>query len=114
MRGKLPDALDPTLRQLATQAAEPWAGMLRDHHEALTGLVAEIELVAHLNARLARQGLLRLHGEPPTDATSVAQGAMLRNLGDATLSLVADHSAYRSVLGSADRLRMPALLAFLR
>src|SRR6476660_1283798 len=51
-----------TLRDLADGAGEPWAGMLRDHHDAMCGLVAEIELVAHHNAGLARDGLRDLEG----------------------------------------------------
>lgn len=101
------DGLDPTLRGLAAQASEPWPGMLRDHHDALCGLVAEIELAAHHNARFAREGLLRVQddaGQHP---------AALRTEHDPTLSLVACHSAYQSVLGTASSLRMPALLAFL-
>lgn len=47
----------PTLRQLASLASDPWAGILRDHHDALTGLVADIEVVAHQAAEHARQGI---------------------------------------------------------
>ncbi len=61
-----------TLRAIAAQVPEPWPGILRDHHEHLTALVAEIELTAHRNADLARCGLdsLRLAtvsrgGDPP-------------------------------------------------
>ena len=50
----------PTLRQLASLAGNPWAGMLRDHHDALTRLVAEIEVVAHQAAEAARQGIRRV------------------------------------------------------
>ncbi len=49
----------PTLRQLASLAREPWAGMLRYHHDELTDLVAEIEVVRHRAAELARQGIRR-------------------------------------------------------
>lgn len=108
------DALAPTLRGLAAEAGEPWAGMLRDHHDALCGLVAEIELAAHHNAQAACEGLLRVQGALPTATSSLSHIPSLRDAHDPTLSLVADHSAYRSVLGSADSLRMPALLAFLR
>lgn len=108
------DALTPTLRELAAQASEPWAGMLRDHHDALCGLVAEIEVAAHHNARFAREGLLHVQGRPPTAEGALRHRTATRDGNDRTLSLVADHAAYRSVLGSADGLRMPALLAFLR
>ncbi len=50
----------PTLRQLASLASDPWSGILRDHHDALTGLVAEIEVVAHQAADHARQGMRRV------------------------------------------------------
>ena len=42
-----PNRQAPTLRQLASLTGDPWAGILRDHHDALTGLVAEIEVVSH-------------------------------------------------------------------
>ncbi len=109
-----PDMRLGTLRGLAAQATEPWAGMLRDHHEALCGLVAEIELVAHDNSRHARNGIRRLEGRMRAagDGPDAAPGDPGED--DPAFALVADHTAYRSVLGSADRLRMPALLAFLR
>ena len=50
----------PTLRQLASLAGEPWAGMLRDHHDALTNLVADIEVVRHHSAGQARRGIRRV------------------------------------------------------
>ncbi len=108
------DARAPTLRELAAQASEPWAGMLRDHHDALCGLVAEIEVAAHHNARFAREGLLQVQGGLPMAEVPHQHRTALRDGNDPTLSLVAVHSACRSVLGSADSLRMPALLAFLR
>jgi hypothetical protein len=46
-----------TLRDLAATASEPWPGILRDHHELLASLVAEIEMTAHRNAEQARIGL---------------------------------------------------------
>lgn len=55
-----PNRQAPTLRQLASLAGDPWAGMLRDHHDALTGLVAEIEVVSHQAAELARRGIRRV------------------------------------------------------
>lgn len=50
----------PTLRQLASLTGDPWAGMLRDHHDALTGLVADIEVVSHQAADDARRGIRRV------------------------------------------------------
>ena len=47
----------PTLRQLASLASVPWAGILRDHHDAMAALVAEIEVVAHQTGELARDGI---------------------------------------------------------
>lgn len=95
-----------TLREMAAQAVEPWPGILRDHHELLASLVAEIEVTAHRNAEAARIGLDALkvsrvtvpaapeHG--PTDLDQLARGAALE-----------------TVLGTASRLRMPDLLDFL-
>jgi len=100
-----------SLRELAAASAEPWPGILRDHHEALTGLVAEIELTAHRNAELARVGLDALHL-----AVVVPAGGGEHPLGDdrAELSRLARGASLTSVLGTAARLRMPGLLAFLR
>lgn len=50
----------PTLRQLAKGAGEPWAGILRDHHDELTALVAQIEVEAHATAEAARQAIRKL------------------------------------------------------
>lgn len=50
----------PTLRQLASLAGDPWAGILRDHHDALTRLVADIEVVAHQAAEYARRGIRKV------------------------------------------------------
>lgn len=103
-----------TLRGLADETDEPWAGILRDHHGALCGLVAEIELVAHQNARHARSCLQRTRADEPTLSGVVAVGALCRPTPDADLSSMADEAAFEAVLGAAARLRMPALLAFLR
>lgn len=55
-----PERSAPTLRQLAALAREPWAGILRDHHDALTNLVAEIEVARYGSAERARQGIRRV------------------------------------------------------
>lgn len=55
-----PNRTIPTLRQLASLAREPWAGILRDHHDALTNMVAEIEVVRYGSAERARQGIRRV------------------------------------------------------
>jgi hypothetical protein len=97
-----------TLRHLAASSPEPWPGILRDHHDALATLVSEIELTAHQNAELARLGLEAMQLAP------VGAGAD-RGVGDgAELVRLARGAALTSVLGTAARLRMPDLLAFLR
>jgi hypothetical protein len=53
-------AIGSTLRGLAAEAPSPWPGILRDHHEVLSRLVAEIEVVAHQNAQLAERCLAEL------------------------------------------------------
>lgn len=55
-----PNRTTPTLRQLASLAREPWSGILRDHHDALTNMVAEIEVVRYGSAERARQGIRRV------------------------------------------------------
>lgn len=99
-----------TLRAIAAQVPEPWPGILRDHHERLTALVAEIELTAHRNADLARCGLdsLRL--------ATVSRGGIdtAPRLGDDELARLARGAAFETVLATAARLRMPDLLDFLR
>lgn len=99
-----------TLRDLANVAREPWPGILRDHHDLLAGLVAEIEVTAHRNAEHARLGLdaIRL---APVGGVGGHDGA---GLGDAELTRLATGAALETVLGTASRLRMPDLLDFLR
>jgi hypothetical protein len=100
-----------TLREVAADAAAPWPAILRDHHEVLSRLVAQIELVAHQNASLAREGLDELSREP------VAVGApapMVRPVRNAELDRLARGAALDAVLGTASRLRMPDLIDFLR
>lgn len=95
-----------TLRDLAAEAPEPWPGILRDHHQLLAELVAEIEVAAHRNAELARVALdgLRL----------VPTGGPEGRGGDAELARLAHGAGLDTVLGTAARLRMPDLLDFLR
>ena len=97
-----------SLRDLASAAEEPWPSILRDHHDALAPLVAEIELTAHQNAELARLGLESLHPTPVT----AGEGATIDDRAE--LVRLARGAALESVLGTAARLRMPDLLAFLR
>lgn len=98
-----------SLRDLAARAPEPWPVILRDHHDALAPLVAEIELAAHQNAELARLGLDSLHLTPVAagDAGPVDDDR-------AELTRLARGAALNSVMGTAARLRMPDLIAFLR
>lgn len=63
-----PNRSTPTLRQLAFLAREPWAGILRDEHDELTDLIAEIEVVRYGSAERARQGIRRV-----ADAQAVAE-----------------------------------------
>ena len=136
----------PTLRQLASLASSPWSGMLRDHHDALTGLVADIEVVAHQTAEAARRGIRRV-----AEAQSAADIAIERRLeqrvpprstgspegrpasarpplstwspmtfgddvlpDDEDLTLLTTEAAYQNALTSAEKLQIPALIAFLR
>ena len=101
----------PTLRALAAAAPEPWGGIFRDHHEVLCGQVAEIEVVANQNACLAQAGISRISGAARQPVLVGPGGA---TMPDATLSRLAEGAAYEAVLGAAARLRMPALLSFLR
>lgn len=103
-----------TLRELASQAPEPWPGILRDHHDRLGRLVAEIEVAAHQNAHEARRGLEALRATPAMAGGGTGSGASGRIDGDAELVRLAQGAAFEAVLGTAARLRMPDLLDFLR
>ena len=48
-----------TLRDLAAAGGGPWPAILRDHHDVLTRLVEEIDVVAHRNARAAQEACSR-------------------------------------------------------
>jgi hypothetical protein len=121
------------LRDLATAATGPWPAILRDHHDVLSRLVDEIEVVAHQNAQMAERGIATLSREPvpvgaavtarPIDAT--AAGAMVatatvavagtgRPIRNAELDRLARGAALDAVLGTAAKLRMPDLIDFLR
>lgn len=102
-----------TLRSLAAESEQPWSGILRDHHDAMCALVAEIEMVAHQNARLARAGLQRIDTGNLVGATTSAVDPTSHGPSE-DLADMADQAAYDAVLGAAGRLRMPALLSFLR
>jgi hypothetical protein len=103
-----------TLRDVAASASGPWPAILRDHHDVLSRLVSEIEVVAHQNAQAARTGLelLSRHRVPATAGASGApSGRPIRN---AELDRLATGAALDAVLGTAARLRMPDLIEFLR
>ena len=102
-----------TLHLLASTADEPWAGILRDHHRSLCAAVTEIAAVNHENAALARQGMQRLADERLTAATAPTRSGQAGELVDQDLTRLAEQAAYDSVLDTAGRLRMPALLEFL-
>lgn len=97
-----------TLRDLASSAREPWPSILRDHHDLLAPLVAEIEMTAHLNAEHARIGLDAIRLAPVGGTPEAIRG------GDAELTRLAAGASLETVLGTASRLRMPDLLDFLR
>jgi hypothetical protein len=121
-----------TLRQLANASQGPWDGILRDHHEGLCALVAEIEVIGHRNAELARSGIRQLaeaspasplepwlavaihgpSGETPTQTTVLDIEASRTDSSD--LTTLAAETAFQEVITVAGRLRMPGLLAFLR
>ncbi|MBI2709820.1 MAG: hypothetical protein HYX34_09005 [Actinobacteria bacterium] len=117
----------PTLRELATAVGGPVAGILRDHHDGLCTTVSEIEVIGHRNAELARAGIRELADQAesvPTMAAraSPAAASVALSLPDARelledgmdLTALATEGAYQEVITLAGRLRMPALLAFLR
>lgn len=96
-----------TLRALAQSGAEPWPGILRDHHDHLTSLVSEIEVVAYQNATDARLGIEALRAQPAMASSSSAPPP-------ADLEHLARGAALETVMGTAARLHMPDLLDFLR
>lgn len=115
----------PSLREVAAAASAPWAGILRDHHDGLCGVVAEIEMHGHRVAQASRDGLATLahtgHLSPslltvpprgPDDETNMAGPVTLA--ADAELDPLDIERILSDVLASTGRLRMPALLAFLR
>lgn len=105
-----------TLRELAGSSRGPWPAILRDHHDVLTRLVDEIDVVAHQNACAAQVGLEALTREPVgagVGAAAAAPGSG-RPVRNAELDHLARGAALESVLGTAARLRMPDLVDFLR
>ncbi|HXH57810.1 hypothetical protein [Iamia sp.] len=129
-----------SLREVAAVASPPWSGILRDHHDSLCGVVAEIELHGHGIAQRCRDGLAELAHTGTLElaaATSALVGsdpAVESDLGGdvsrrRALSAPDQHRApgqaedldpisieclLSDVSASASRLRIPALLAFLR
>lgn len=132
--------LDPngiaTLREVAAAVPAPWSGMLRDHHDSLSTVVTEIEVHAHriaeegraCLAELARTGTLE-GPTTPAEAVAVLVGpdgadrprparplpARLRAPGRAEdLDAVSIECLLGDVITGGGRLRIPALIAFLR
>jgi hypothetical protein len=104
-----------TLRELAAEGVGPWPAILRDHHDVLSRLVAEIEVVAHQNAQDARAGLdLLAHHRVPAVALVPGGRPAGRPIRNAELDRLATGAAFDAVLGTAARLRMPDLIDFLR
>lgn len=121
-----------TLRQLANASQGPWDGILRDHHEGLCALVAEIEVIGHRNAELARSGIRQLAEASPASPLEPWLAVAINGPGrdavmattvldvDASstdssdLTTLAAETAFQEVISIAGRLRMPGLLAFLR
>ncbi|NLV55649.1 MAG: hypothetical protein GXY13_08575 [Acidimicrobiales bacterium] len=126
----------PSLREVAAVAPRPWSTILRDHHDDLSAVVTEIEVTAHRIAQHGRDGLAELartgtvgprRPEPvlaAADAALVTGGgaavmapevARLRAPGTAdAIEPVAIECLLHDVIAAAGRLRIPALLAFLR
>jgi hypothetical protein len=130
-----------SLRELAAATPAPWAGILRDHHDSLCTVVTEIELHAHHIAEegraclseLARTGTL---GQPAPRAevarvlVGPAEGgseqltspstrprpiSRLRAPGQGDdLDPVSIECLLSDVIAGGGRMRIPALLAFLR
>ena len=101
-----------TLRELATMSPGPWPAILRDHHDVLTRMVAEIEMVAHGNSSAAQHCLATMADERvPVGVGAGTPGRPIRN---ADLDRLARGAALDAVLGTATRLRMPDLIDFLR
>ncbi len=123
----------PSLREVAAAAPSPWAGMLRDHHEGLCHVVADIEMHSHHIAQSCRDGLATLARtgslDPAVEVITVGGGGPVTTLGGTNpgseggtrgVSTAADldplviERVLSEVLAATSRLRMPALLAFLR
>lgn len=139
-----------SLREVAAVASPPWSGILRDHHDSLCGVVAEIELHGHGIAQRCRDGLAELAHTGTVELAAVTSASVValvgpdpaggsgtavgRDLGGdvsrwRALSAPDQHRApgqaedldplsieclLSDVSASASRLRIPALLAFLR
>lgn len=129
-----------SLREVASATPAPWAGILRDHHDSLCTVVTEIELHAHhiaeegraCLAELARTGTLGPAGplaeaprvlvgqaeigtEPPVVAPRPVPTTPLRAPGQADdLDPVSIECLLSDVIAGGGRMRIPALLAFLR
>lgn len=72
----------PTLRQLASVAGDPWAGILRDHHDELTALVAHIEVEAHATAEACRKSIRKLAEDSEAQSAAPARKASSKKGAD--------------------------------
>lgn len=115
----------PSLREVAAAASPPWAGILRDHHEGLCAVVSEIEMHGHRVAQSSRDAMAtlartgHLAPEPVVAGSSPVFGSAPGPVAVCPpsapdLDPLAMDRILNDVLASASRLRMPALLAFLR
>lgn len=123
----------PSLREVAAVAPVPWARMLRDHHDGLGTVVAEIELHGHRIGQACRAGLAELAHDgalapapvgPELVSTGAVGGCLTSSAPEAARLRAPgqgedlDPGSIEVLLGTAlrtaGRLRLPALLAFLR
>ncbi len=125
-----------TLRDIAAVASAPWSGILRDHHDSLASVVADIEIHAHAVAQAGREAMAELAhsgtlalpplpttlvrvlvgtGEAASDSLDDGAKNRLRAPGSAEdLDPVSIECLLSDLIATAGKLRTPALLAFLR
>lgn len=125
----------PSLREVAAVAPAPWATMLRDHHDGLGTVVAEIEVHGHRIAQACRVGVAELahtgalapavETRPELVPSGTAVGGCVTTAAPEAARMRApgqaedlDPGSVEVLLGTAlriaGRLQLPALLAFLR
>lgn len=123
----------PSLREVAAVAPAPWSRILRDHHDDLSRVVTEIEVYAHRIAQSGRDGLAELartgtigprrpvpvlagvvHGSDVATRAADEPARLQAPGGSDDIEPVAIECLLHDVIAAAGRLRVPALLAFLR